>query len=135
MSLNVKKCKECGSIFNYMGRDICPECIKRLDECFVAIRDYLDEHPNAKVAELSEELEIKEKTILDFIKQGRIMVREPVLNCVNCGRPICGGDLCDECRSNIGGQISKVVDSKKKEKERIETDININRTGGMHVKK
>lgn len=135
MSLKVKKCKECGVLFTYMGNDMCPECVKTQDEIFVKIRDYLDEHPHARVPELAEELEIKEKTILDFIKQGRIMLTEAVLTCVNCGRPVYTGTICDECRQNIGGQINQAIEAKRKEQERFETGVEINRTGGMHVKK
>ena len=135
MSLNVKKCRECGNLFQYTGKDICNDCFQKLDEYFVQVRDYLDEHPNAKVAELSEELDIKERIILDFIKQGRLILKEAVLQCVNCGKPICTGKMCDECVNIIGGRINQVVSEKKKQLESFETGVSINETGGMHVKK
>lgn len=135
MALDVRKCKECGKIFPNYGRDKCPECLKKLDDWFVAIRDYLDEHPHAKVVELSEELEIPEKVILNFIKEGRILVREAIIKCLQCGKPVYSGSICDECKKNIGSQINKAVEAKKKIMERFDTGVEINRTGGMHSKK
>lgn len=134
MSVNVKKCRECGKIFQYFGKDICPECLQKLDDWFMEIRDYLDEHPSAKVSELSQELEIKEKVIMDFIRQGRIMLKEAVITCNNCGKPINGGDMCDECKSNIGGKLSEAIALKKKLEEERKQDLSVSRTGGMHVK-
>ena len=54
MPVNVKKCRECGGLFQSTGKDICSDCLKKLVDVFVAIRDYLDEHPNAKIPEVSE---------------------------------------------------------------------------------
>lgn len=135
MSLNVKKCKRCGKIFQYMGRDMCPECVEKIDDCFVMIRDYLDEHPNAGIGEVSEALEIDEKIILDFIKSGRILLKEAVLKCMSCGRPIRCGEMCDECKAKITNKLAAAVKSKEKEEEKIRKEREINRTGGMHVKK
>lgn len=135
MALNIKKCKECGKIFQFMGKELCPDCLQKMDDWFVAIRDYLDEHPNARISELSEQLEIREKVILDFIKQGRIELREAVLRCVHCGRPIVTGDMCDDCRANIGGQLAVAVEAKRKLQEKFDTGVSINATGGMHSKK
>lgn len=133
MAVIVKKCRECKTLFHSTGKDICPECMKKLDDIFMTIRDYLDEHPNAKIPEVAEALEISEKIILDFIKQGRITLKDPVLVCSKCGRPIHTGMMCDECTKSITSQISSVVDAKKYAVDN--KDKWHQNSSGMHVKK
>lgn len=136
MTLNVKKCKNCGRIFQFIGKDICPECVQVNDDYFLAIRDYLDDNPNARIPEISEDLDIDEKFIFEFIKSGRIIMREAVVTCVNCGKRINGGEMCDECKNKMSSRISASVESKKQARSEEEKQKlgNYARTGGMHVK-
>lgn len=56
--------------------DICTACLKRKDDriTILAIKKYLDLYPDAKMAEISEELGIKMETINRFIDEGSIQV-------------------------------------------------------------
>ncbi|MBQ9625470.1 MAG: MerR family transcriptional regulator [Clostridia bacterium] len=136
MGLDVRKCRECGRLFQNNGRDLCMECADKLDKWFVEIRDYIDENPSARIYEIAEALEIPEKTILGFIKEGRIELREAVLRCTNCGKPIVRGTLCIDCHDKISGSIGDAVKKRDEaeEKAREAIKLHIKKTGGMHSK-
>ena len=52
--MNVTNCRSCGRLFNVIdGEKLCPECQKKIDERFKDVKEYLHEHPDASVEELS----------------------------------------------------------------------------------
>ena len=49
-NMEVKNCKDCGRLFNYMGgAPLCDGCRKKLEQKFQEVKQYLDENPNASV--------------------------------------------------------------------------------------
>ena len=52
--MNVTNCRSCGRLFNVIdGERLCPECQKKIDERFKDVKEYLHDHPDASVEELS----------------------------------------------------------------------------------
>ena len=46
--MEVKNCKGCGRLFNYMGgAPLCDACRKKLEEKFQKVKQYLDDHSDA----------------------------------------------------------------------------------------
>lgn len=127
---DVRNCRKCGKIFNYIGGpSICPVC-KELDEQdFKRVKEYLYDHPGATMSEVSTALEISVERIKSYLREGRLeIVGEQgniVLECENCGKAIRSGRFCDECSKSlskgfeatarqIGDSISqKEADAKK----------------------
>ena len=53
--MEVKNCKDCGRLFNYMGgAPLCDGCRKKLEQKFQEVKQYLDENPNASVNQVSD---------------------------------------------------------------------------------
>ena len=52
--MDVRNCKRCGKIFNYMGSAVCNNCLRQEQEDFEKVREYLFQHPNSTAAEVSE---------------------------------------------------------------------------------
>ena len=68
--MNVTNCRSCGRLFNVIdGERLCPECQKKLDERFKDAKEYLNDHPDASVEELSKELKIPVKQIIRWIRE------------------------------------------------------------------
>ena len=45
--MEVKNCKECGRLFNYMGgAPLCDGCRKKLEQKFQEVKQYMDENPH-----------------------------------------------------------------------------------------
>ena len=42
--MDVRNCKNCGKMFNYIGKPICPSCEKMLEEKFQEVKEYIKEH-------------------------------------------------------------------------------------------
>ena len=102
----VKNCKICGRLFQPRGiYEKCPICIDRDEKDFLKIREYLYHHPLAKIFEVSTNLDISIIKIKRFLREGRMEIREKnnqFLKCEICGKSICSGQYCEECRkSNI----------------------------------
>ena len=42
--MDVRNCRQCGKLYNYIGgsyRNLCPSCIKQLEDKFVEIKEYI----------------------------------------------------------------------------------------------
>ena len=63
---------------------------------FIKVRDYIYQHPDASIKEISEKTEVDEKIILDFLKEERLSLRtaDGLLRCQQCGKPIEKGSYC-----------------------------------------
>jgi uncharacterized Zn finger protein (UPF0148 family) len=69
-------CRACGTPFQGGINDhLCPPCREKEVEMFQKVRDYIREHPAAKVDEIAEGTEVDERVILRFINQGRLKTK------------------------------------------------------------
>ncbi len=101
--MDVRQCKECGKLFQYVGNPNCPECIEMLDELFVKVRDYIYKNPDATIKEVSEKTEIKERILFDFLKEDRLSLKDAtgILQCERCRKPINAGRFCNDCKLEL----------------------------------
>lgn len=108
---NFRKCKTCGSIFNFMGKPICPACLKKMDEDFAKVRKFIYENPNARVDEISEETGVEPKMIMQFLRDGRLELKtaDGSIVCEKCGVPISTGRLCHTCSQDISNHMQSVL--------------------------
>lgn len=116
MSNNVKQCRKCGKLFVSDGSPLCVDCMRQMDECFNIIKDYVYDHPQANVAEISEGTGIDSAIVLDFLKQGRLSVSssDDLLKCENCGKPIVSGRYCEACLQQFENALKGTVKTSKK---------------------
>ena len=103
---DVRNCKRCNRIYNYIGgAQICPSC-KDLDEIdFKRIKEYLYENSGASLSEVSTVLDISVEKIKGFLKDGRLEIvgneGNMALQCESCGTAIKTGRLCNECAKEL----------------------------------
>ena len=100
--MDVKNCKSCGRLFNYMsGPVMCPNCQRKLEEKFQQVKQYLDENPNSSVNQVAEAMDVSVKQIKQWIREERLALSQPSADgilCEHCGTPICSGRFCDKCK-------------------------------------
>ena len=110
---DIRNCKNCGRIFNYMGKPICPDCIKEDDEDFKKVRDYLYKYPGTSMSKVSEELEVSMQKIKRYLREGRLEIvgDDPnmILSCEVCGRSIKSGRFCDMCVGGLTRDLEKTA--------------------------
>ncbi len=95
-------CKSCEGIMVYcgLGEYRCEECGLTEFDDYGKVRDYLEHHHGANVAEISDATGVTHKSIRDMIKENRFEVidnRGGYLRCELCGTNINSGRLCHEC--------------------------------------
>ncbi len=136
MGLNdFKKCKKCGNIFRYIGNPLCPKCVNKMEDEFKEIKDYLYKNANATVKEIADELEIDEKTIIHFIKEGRLEMKsaDGSIVCEKCGMAITSGRLCKNCSTNLSEKLSSVLPQEPKKQQ---STLSSTKTGSkMHIER
>lgn len=113
--MNVSNCKTCGRLFNALADEtICPACRRALDDKFQEVKEYLNEHVNATVEEVSRENEVSVKQIKQWIREERLTFAEGSLDgieCERCGKLIRTGRFCDECKNKVAGNLMKAYDT------------------------
>lgn len=130
--MNIRQCKECGNLFQSMGKPVCADCMDELDRKFLKVRDYLYKHPEASIKEVSDKTEVAERYILDFLKEERLSLQNAsgFLQCELCKKPITAGRFCSNCQ----GSLQKAFASPEPEKPAA-PDNPANRGARMHITK
>ena len=119
--MNVKNCRKCGKIFNYIGgQQICPSCVENLEKKFNEVKDYINDHPDAaSIAAVADACEVDVNQIKQWIREERLTFGENSvmgIECESCGAMIRSGRFCDKCKSDISrGLIDAAGLNKKKE--------------------
>jgi len=121
---DIRNCKRCGRIFNYLGgSQICPSCKEEDEEDFKRVKKYLYENPKATISEVASELDISIEKIKKFLREERLeIVGDPRLvglECEKCGKPINTGRFCDECSRDLASGFNSVA---KKLEEQVKKD-------------
>ena len=103
--MNVKNCRKCGKVFNYIGgMPICPQCREELEKKFDTVKEYIREHKGASVLEVSKECEVEEAQIRQWVREERLEFDTGSgigVVCESCGVAISSGRLCDKCKMNL----------------------------------
>lgn len=77
--MDVRNCKNCGKLFQYVGKPLCPACNKKLEDKFFEVRDYIYENPTANMSQVSEEMEVPIQQIKKWVRRDLHFQRIQVL--------------------------------------------------------
>jgi len=98
------------------GKNICGDCLLKLDEDFIQIREYLWEHDRAGIDEVSEATGVSRKSILYLLKEERLIVGDEngnngggILTCESCRKPISTGRMCAGCKKEVLSAIQESI--------------------------
>lgn len=110
--MDVRNCRDCGKIFNYIsGPPLCPACMKLLDVKFDQVKAYIYDHPGAGIQEVSDENEVSTQQIKLWIRQERLTFSQdsPIgLDCEGCGAIIKTGRFCPACKNKMANNLGDV---------------------------
>ena len=117
---DVRNCRKCGKIYNYIGgAPICLICKQADEEDFQKIKKYLYENPGASLTQVSTELEVSIEKIKRFLKEGRLEITgddgNMILECENCSKSIKSGRYCSECERNLASGLRTAANQIKSE--------------------
>lgn len=120
--MDLRNCKGCGKMFNYIGKPMCPTCEKNLEDKFQVVKKYVKDHPEAPITVVAEENEVSVNQIKRWVRQERLSFSDASmvgLECEGCGTMIKTGRFCDMCKMTMQNNLSSVI--KKKPEPKIET--------------
>ncbi|MBQ7933388.1 MAG: flagellar protein, partial [Lachnospiraceae bacterium] len=111
--MNVRNCRNCGQIFNYVtGAPLCQICKARLEEKFQEVKKYIMEHRGVGIAQVSEACDVERSQIQQWLREERLEVTEDsaiFLNCEKCGTHIRSGRYCDRCRVEVSNAFRSAI--------------------------
>lgn len=125
--MEVKNCRDCGRLFNYIGgQRLCPACRDKLEEKYAKVKRYIEEHRGAQLQEISEENEASVQQIKQWVREERLSFTDDSvvgIECETCGTTIKTGRFCEACKkqmaNNLGNAIKK-DDMSEQRRERRE---------------
>ncbi|MBR1523515.1 MAG: flagellar protein [Lachnospiraceae bacterium] len=111
--MNVKNCRRCGKIFNYIGgQPICPSCREEIEKKFEVVKNYIRENPKASIPQICEECEVDTSQLQQWIREERLVFSDdsPVgIPCEKCGTMIHAGKYCDKCKAELANGLSASI--------------------------
>lgn len=117
--MEVRNCKGCGRLFNYMGGvPLCAACMKLLEEKFQDTKTYIRENPQASIQQVSEECEVSIQQIKRWIREERLAFSDESqvgIECESCGAMIRTGRFCENCKSRMANQLGNLYEKPKPE--------------------
>ena len=124
--MEFRQCDFCRLPYQSVGNKICSDCLMKLDDDFIQIREYLYEHDRAGIEEVSEATGVSRKSILYLLKEERLIVGDEngnsggILKCESCKRPINTGRICLPCKKEVLSAIQESVTAVRRPKQRKE---------------
>ena len=112
--MDVRNCRQCGKLYNYIGgsyRNLCPSCIKQLEDKFIEIKEYIRDNKVASISEISDKFEVSTKQIEQWVREERLCFTDdsPIgLQCECCGATIKTGRYCDKCKGTMANKLDNL---------------------------
>lgn len=111
--MNVRNCKKCGRIFNYVsGPPICMGCREALEEKFQEVKKYIQDHVRASIPEVSEACDVSTGQIQQWLREERLQLSEDsgiTLFCEKCQSPILSGRFCEKCKNHMANELNSSI--------------------------
>lgn len=115
--MNVRTCRKCGRLFNYItGYQICVACKEALEVKFQEVKEYVREHRGVGINEVSEACDVDPNMIRQWLREERLELAEDsgiMLACESCGGLIRSGRYCDKCKNNLVNGFNSVLQGRK----------------------
>lgn len=87
--------------------------MQREEEDFHKVKEYLYDYPNSSIDEVSEQTEVEQDVISEWIKDGRLEAKGITISypCSICAKPIHVGKICARCQKQFGDAIGDLKSS------------------------
>lgn len=110
--MEVMNCRGCGRLFNYIGgQQLCPACKEQLEKKFMEVKEYIREHPEKNISQVSEDTDVSIRQLKNWVRQERLIFSEEskvMIECEQCGASIRTGRFCEKCKKNMADNLSKL---------------------------
>ena len=111
--MNVKNCRNCGKLFNYIaGPNICPACKEEIEKKFQQAKEFVRNTAHATVAMVAEEVDVPEQQVKQWVREERLVFSDSAIAgvvCEVCGEPITTGRFCAKCKNQVMNDLSGAI--------------------------
>ena len=111
--MDVRNCRRCGRMFNYLGGPpICKACKDLAEEKFQTTKEYIRNHPKAPISEITKECDVSANQIQQWVREERLefSADSPIgLSCENCGATIRTGRFCKDCKEHMSDSLANAI--------------------------
>ncbi|MDU0205686.1 MULTISPECIES: TIGR03826 family flagellar region protein [Paenibacillus] len=118
--MNVANCPRCGKIFVKGFAEVCPNCLKDLEQQYDKCLKYLRANKGTTINDLSEATDVSIKQITKFIREGRISIMNApnmAYPCEVCGTLIRENTLCEPCRMKLVKDVRNTAEDERRNEE------------------
>lgn len=117
--MNVRNCKKCGKLFNYVvGVPVCPACKDALEKKFQEVKKYVQENKGVTIHDVVENCEVDSQQVRQWVREERLEFSgEGVtgITCEKCGEAIPTGRFCQKCKNEMASNLNAALPKKPKE--------------------
>lgn len=111
--MDVRNCRKCGKIFNYIGgQPICPSCKEALEGKFNEVKEYIRDNPKAGISKICEDCEVETGQLQQWIREERLVLSDDSpagIPCEKCGTIIHSGKYCEKCKAELANGLSASI--------------------------
>ncbi|MBQ1546793.1 MAG: flagellar protein [Lachnospiraceae bacterium] len=108
--MDVRACKSCGKLFNYLsGPPICMACKDELEKKFQLVKEYIRDNKGASMQQIADDNEVPIKQLQQWVREERLEFTEesPIqIECESCGTLIRTGRFCEKCKDNMASGLT-----------------------------
>lgn len=121
--MEVRNCRQCGRLFNYIGGSysyLCPNCVKKLEEKFHEVKEYIEDNKNATMVEIAEACDVSTKQLEKWVREERLCFSPESsigIECEICGTTIKSGRYCEQCKGKIANDLGGMYKKPEKQPE------------------
>lgn len=113
--MNVRSCKLCKRLFNYLsGPAYCPACRDKMEEKFQEVKAYIQENPGVHIQDVADACDVETAQIRQWLREERLELTEGsplMLSCDGCGAPIRSGRYCEKCKAKVNNGFKEILKS------------------------
>ena len=111
--MNVRNCRKCGKIFNYVaGPPICPICKEAMEEKFQEVKKFIQQNRQVGMNVVCEECGVETSQIQQWIREERLQFSDdsPIkVSCEVCGTMIGSGRFCEKCKNDMARGLTSAI--------------------------
>ena len=111
--MNVKNCRKCGVLFNYIaGVQLCPQCRAAQEAKFQEVKKYVYANRSATMKQISDDCNVSISQIQVWVREERLVFTEdsPIsIGCEKCGTMIKTGKYCAACKAEMTNTLRGVM--------------------------
>lgn len=117
--MNVRNCKKCGKLFNYVtGVPVCPACKDALEKKFQEVKKYVQDNKGVTIHDVVENCEVDSQQVRQWVREERLEFSgdgATGITCEKCGVTITTGRFCQKCKNEMTANLSTALPKKPKE--------------------